>query len=118
MHRLGIDMTDLDFVQFIQRVDQDQDGSVDVLELENAVMNDTSAKDNTATMNGAAALRPEKVIWEKVFAFLKTKGIKPTTLFHDIDDDNSGVIGPEELRNGLLKFVGIALAQNLYFMGE
>ena len=108
LHRLGIDMTDLNFVQFIQRVDQDQDGSVDVQELENAVMNDTSAKDNTAAMN-EAALRPEKVIWEKVFAFLKTKGIKPTTLFHDIDDDNSGIIGPEELRNGLLKFVGIAL---------
>ena len=116
LHRLGIDMTDLDFLQFIQRVDRDQDGSIDVRELEEAVMHGDSGEgkakgEGEGEEKGGflATKRPEKLIWEKVFLFLKQKGVKPTTLFHDIDDDGSGIIGPQELRDGLRKRVGIVL---------
>ena len=109
LHRLGIDMSDLDFANFMNRVDTDKDGSVDVKELEDAVMNDGSTGSNDSSLNGEKDTRPEKLIWQRVFTYLKAKGVKPTTLFHDIDDDGSGIIGPNELRDGLLKFVGIEL---------
>ena len=105
MHRLGIDMTDLEFVSFIHKVDQDKSGSVDVQELEDAIMND--AKKNQVVDDGI--VKPEKVVWQKVYTYLKKKQIKPTTLFHDIDDDGSGIINPNELRAGLLKFVNITM---------
>jgi hypothetical protein len=95
MHRLGIDMTDLEFVQFIHRVDLDHSGSVDVKELEDAVMNSDQHKKNAQKEEEEARKkgpRPEKLVWRNVYTFLKKKGIKPTTLFHDIYDDGSGIV--------------------------
>ena len=76
LHRLGIDMTDLDFVQLMRKVDADQSGSVDVQELKEAVMNENQVP---SSKQEEKVERPERLVWRKVFNFLKKKGVKTTT---------------------------------------
>ena len=76
LHRLGIDMTDLDFFQLMRKVDADQSGSVDVQELKEAVMNENQVP---SSKQEEKVERPERLVWRKVFHFLKKKGVKTTT---------------------------------------
>ena len=69
-------MTDLDFVQLMRKVDADQSGSVDVQELKEAVMNENQVP---SSKQEEKVERPERLVWRKVFNFLKKKGVKTTT---------------------------------------
>ena len=116
LHRLGIDMTDMQFVQLINRVDTDRSGSIDVKELENAIMHgDNCKKDEkelTEEEREAIMNAPDKAIWARVWRYLKEKGIRVTKLFHDIDEDWSGIITPEELREGLDRLLGLKMSDD------
>ena len=116
LHRLGIDMTDMQFVQLIRRVDTDNSGSIDVAELENAIMNADAHKKDTKELTDeerdAIMNAPDKAIWARVWRILKERRIRATTLFHDIDEDWSGVITPKELREGLERLLGLVLSED------
>ena len=55
------------------------------------------------------SLCPEERVWRKVFMIMQDAMVKPITLFREIDMDESGLISPLELREGLLKMVGMEL---------
>jgi Ca2+-binding EF-hand superfamily protein len=113
LHRLGIDMTDMQFVQLVTRVDADNSGSIDVAELEDAIMNADAHKKNaeelTEDEREAIMNAPDKAVWASVWRVLNERGIRATKLFHDIDEDWSGIITPEELREGLERLLGLVL---------
>ena len=69
-------MTDLDFFKLMRKVDADQSGSVDVQELKEAVMNENQVP---SSKQEEKVERPERLVWRKVFHFLKKKGVKTTT---------------------------------------
>ena len=51
----------------------------------------------------------EQVVWQKVYLLMEQKQIKPITLFHQIDNDESGTITSKELRKGLFDLCDIKL---------
>ena len=60
----------------MRKVDADQSGSVDVQELKEAVMNENQVP---SSKQEEKVERPERLVWRKVFNFLKKKGVKTTT---------------------------------------
>ena len=55
---------------------------------------------------------PEKAVWTKIYLMMDAQKIKAIQLFHDIDEDGSGLIDPDELREGLRNLAGIELTDD------
>jgi Ca2+-binding EF-hand superfamily protein/tetratricopeptide (TPR) repeat protein len=54
-------------------------------------------------------LTAEQKVWNKVYMLMEKQRVKPIKLFHDIDTDQSGIITPNELRDGFKTLLDIDL---------
>ena len=52
---------------------------------------------------------PDKAVWTKIYLMMDSKKIKTIQLFHEIDEDESGMIDADELRQGLFDLAGVEL---------
>jgi hypothetical protein len=70
------------------------------------------AVDSDQEMEEINLMDPEEQVWRKIFIVMQNAMIKPIQLFHEIDIDDSGLISPTELREGLLNIVGMELTND------
>ena len=68
--------------------------------------------DSDQEMNDINLLDPEEQVWRKIFIVMQKAMIKPIQLFRDIDMDDSGLISPNELRDGLLNIIDMKVTDD------
>tara|TARA_B100000795_G_scaffold188081_1_gene143058 strand:- start:110 stop:2275 length:2166 start_codon:yes stop_codon:yes gene_type:complete len=73
---------------------------------------DSSSSEEEEEEEDIELLVAEEQVWRKVFLIMQEKMVKPIQLFREIDQDDSGLIDPKELRNGLLNMVGMMLTDD------
>ena len=54
----------------------------------------------------------EQKVWNKVYNLMEKQRVKPVKLFHDIDEDESGIITASELRIGFKQLLDIELGDD------
>ena len=54
----------------------------------------------------------EQKVWNKVYNLMEKQRVKPVKLFHDIDEDESGIITASELRIGFKQLLNIELGDD------
>ena len=57
-------------------------------------------------------LTQEQKVWNKVYNLMEKQRVKPVKLFHDIDEDESGIITASELRIGFKQLLNIELGDD------